>query len=443
MSPTLGQRVRALRKEQGLSQADLAGDLVSPSYVSLIEAGRRSPEREVLEGLARKLGCSSLYLSSGVAPEEITEQRLQLQFAEIAYANGSMDEAHEQFTRLVGANSGEIRLGALWGLARTEEFLGNLHVALIHRDALLEAARAGEPGAPKLISLLTGRCRLYRDAGDFSRSIEVGEEALREVHDLGLKGTEDEIRLASTLASSYWARGDLFSAQHLADQVIEGAETLGSRTAQGNAYWSASLLAAARGQLSLALDLATKSLALFSESSSHDASLALMRVNYAWMLLQLDPPALDEADSLLKRAHEVLSSRSHEESLAACEIEIARAAMLRGNFADALNIADAAIARWERTQSTEIENARVVRGLACVLGSDVDEGAAEVVVAASRLVELGSRLDAARAYRELGEALLQRDRTEQAISALRHAADCAGARSSAIRRSVVPVRVSD
>jgi len=142
MSPTLGQRVRALRKEQGLSQADLAGDLVSPSYVSLIEAGRRSPEREVLEGLARKLGCSSLYLSSGVAPEEITEQRLQLQFAEIAYANGSMDEAHEQFTRLVGANSGEIRLGALWGLARTEEFLGNLHVALIHRDALLEAARA-------------------------------------------------------------------------------------------------------------------------------------------------------------------------------------------------------------------------------------------------------------------------------------------------------------
>jgi transcriptional regulator with XRE-family HTH domain len=122
---------------------------------------------------------------------------------------------------------------------------------------------------------------------------------------------------------------------------------------------------------------------------------------------------------------------------------MARAAMLRGNFADALNIADAAIARWERTQSTEIENARVVRGLACVLGSDVDEGAAEVVVAASRLVELGSRLDAARAYRELGEALLQRDRTEQAISALRHAADCAGARSSAIRRSVVPVRVSD
>ena len=93
MSATLGQRVRALRTERGLSQADLAGDLVSPSYVSLIESGQRSPDREVLDGLARRLGCSAQYLESGIAPEEITEQRLRLQFAEIALANGSVDEA--------------------------------------------------------------------------------------------------------------------------------------------------------------------------------------------------------------------------------------------------------------------------------------------------------------------------------------------------------------
>jgi hypothetical protein len=62
------------------------------------------------------------------------------------------------------------------------------------------------------------RCRLYRKAGDFSRSIEVGEDALREVRGLGLEGSEDEIRLASTLVSSYWSRGDLFSAQRLASR---------------------------------------------------------------------------------------------------------------------------------------------------------------------------------------------------------------------------------
>ncbi len=61
-------------------------------------------------------------------------------------------------------------------------------------------------------------------------------KALREVRALGLEGTEEEIKLASTLVAAYWARGDLFSAQHLADQVIERAERLGSRTARGSAY---------------------------------------------------------------------------------------------------------------------------------------------------------------------------------------------------------------
>ena len=87
MGPTLGQRLRALRIERGLSQSDLAGDLVSPSYISLIESDRRSPERDVLDGLARRLGCSTLFLESGVAPEELNEQRLRLQFAEIRQAH--------------------------------------------------------------------------------------------------------------------------------------------------------------------------------------------------------------------------------------------------------------------------------------------------------------------------------------------------------------------
>jgi transcriptional regulator with XRE-family HTH domain len=445
MSPTLGQRVRALRKEHGLSQADLAGDLVSPSYVSLIEAGRRSPEREVLEGLADKLGCSVLYLESGIAPEEITELRLQLQFAEIAYANGSIEEAHEQFDRLASASSGEIRLGALWGLARTEEAMGNLHGSLKHRDVLLQAARAGEPGAPKLISMLNGRCRLYRDVGDFARSIEVGEEGLREVRALGLQGTEDEIMLASTLVGSYWARGDLFSAQHLVNDVIERATKLGSSTAQGNAYWNASLIAAARGQLTLALDLATKTLALLSESSSQERSLGLMRSNYGMLLLQCDPPQLDEAEAMLCRAHDTLTELSLEHDVARCETEMARCALLRGDTEAALRIAAQSIARCGGSGSTESQIAHVVHGLALVLAGQVDAGADEASSAADCLVGLDARLDAAQAFRELAEVLLGCGRSEQAIEALKRSAACAGVRSAVIpaRVSLVSGRVSD
>jgi transcriptional regulator with XRE-family HTH domain len=432
MSATLGQRLRVLRREQGLSQSDLAGDLVSPSYVSLIESGQRSPEREVLEGLARRLGCSVLYLESGIAPEEITRQQLKLQFAEIALASGSGEEARSQFAELTGAANGETRLAATWGLARALEALGDLHGALSHYDALLEAVRAGLPGAPGLLTVLMGRCRLYKEAGDFARSIEVGEEALREVSDLGLEGTEEEIRLASTLVASYWARGDLFSAQHLASEVIDRAERLGSRTARGSAYWNASLVAADAGQLTLALDLASKTLALLSESSP-DKNMAGMRVTYAWLLLRCDPPRLEEADALLSRAHEVMTDEAYGPVLASCETEMARSALLRGHFAAAESLARAAAGRLADSGAPELEQARVIGGLAAIMSGQVDDGHAAAEQAARRLEALGSRLDAAQAYRDLAEAMFQHGRAEQAIAALRRAADCAGARPSSVR----------
>jgi transcriptional regulator with XRE-family HTH domain len=442
MGSSLGQRLRALRIERGLSQADLAGDLVSPSYVSLIEADRRSPERDVLDGLARRLGCSALFLESGVIPEEINEQRLQLKFADIALANGALGEAHDRFRAMSVQASSEIRHAAVWGLARTEEALGNLHEALTHVEALLDATRAGEPGTPGLLTLLIGRCRIYRVAGDFARSIEVGEDAVREVRMLGLEGSEDEIRLASSLVASYWARGDLFSAQHLARRVIERAEKLSSRKAQGSAYWNASLVAASRGQLTDALELAAKTLALLAEDSP-DRSMAGMRITYAWLLLQCDPPRIDEADALLTRARDVLEEIAFGPHLANCETEMARSALLRGNYDEAIRVAGQAIARCTDTGATELEHARVVSGLARILAGEADEGASMVREAASHLAAMGSRHEAAQASRELAEALIQRGRSEQAIDALRQAADFAGVRSTTIRPDLLsPVAAS-
>jgi transcriptional regulator with XRE-family HTH domain len=424
---TVGQRLRTIRTERGLSQAGLAGNLVSPSYVSLIESGKRLPQPDVLDGLARRLGVSPLFLESGISPEEATEQRLKAEFAEIALANGDLVAARDHFSSLLTGVTREIRLGAVWGLARVEEMCGNVPEALAHRETLLAAARAGEPGTPGVLLLVNGKCRIYRDAGDFTRSIEVGEDGLREARELGLEGTEDAIRLASTLVGSYLSRGDTFSAQYLANQVIARAEKLGSRIARGNAYWNACIVAAMRGELASAIELATKTLALHSESAD-ERDLAQIRVTYAWLLMQLEPPRLDEAEALLAAAHSALSEISSTQNLTSCETEMARAAMMRGDFARAVQLADQAIARSARPGGTELEGARVVRGLAFIVSGTVPPGVAEVTAAVNRLEDLGARHQAARASRELGEALLRCGRPEDAIAPLRRAAQNAGHR---------------
>jgi transcriptional regulator with XRE-family HTH domain len=436
MTSTLGQRLRTLRIERGLSQADLAGELVSPSYVSLIESGRRSPEREVLDGLARRLGCSPLYLETGVAPEEINEQRLRLQFASIARANGELGQARELYSALCEATPGEIRTEARWGLAQTYEALGQLDAALTELDGLMDASRAGEPGAPGLLSLMISRCRVYRFAGDFARSIEVGEAALAEIRTLGLEGTEDAIALGSALAGSYRSRGDLFSAQRLAAQVIEQADRLNSRQAQGSAYWGACTIAMSRGELTLALDLAAKALAMLGESATL-RSLSAMRVNYGWLLLRSEPPRLAEAEAVLSKAHEALTDIAFAPLLATCETEMAWAALLRGEPALAADLAGQASARCTDPATAELQNARVVAGLAQVMAGQPDAGAEIAADAASRLAAMGSHLEAAQAWRDLADALIQQDRHAQAIEALQRAADCAGLRSSAIRTSTL------
>src|SRR5207248_63968 len=264
MSRTLGDRVRDLRTKRGLSQGGLARGLVSPSYVSLIEAGKRLPERDILRAFADRLGTTPEFLETGVDAATAKEEHLALRYADLALANGEVDEALDRYRRL--AHAGAVcRHGAEWGVARALEAQGDLPGAIGRIEWLLEEHRDGRADVPGLLTLLNAQCRLYREAGDINFSITLGEAALDEVRKLGLKGTEDEIRLASSLVASYWERGDWARANQLAHEVVERAEEQGSPRSRGSAYWNASLAASSVGGVALALELAERALAMFSE----------------------------------------------------------------------------------------------------------------------------------------------------------------------------------
>lgn len=74
----LGPRIAALRKEKGLSQAELAQQLkISPSAVGMYEQGRREPSAQLLVAMAQVFDISTDYLLTGQAHSSSEADALQ------------------------------------------------------------------------------------------------------------------------------------------------------------------------------------------------------------------------------------------------------------------------------------------------------------------------------------------------------------------------------
>lgn len=100
-----GKAIRICRAARGLSQTDLASQLdLSPSYLSLLEAGKRHPSLKTLERVSRTLHVPShLLLLLASEPEELREQnkedveRLSLILLELLVKTPPNDQADLPF----------------------------------------------------------------------------------------------------------------------------------------------------------------------------------------------------------------------------------------------------------------------------------------------------------------------------------------------------------
>ena len=72
---TLGEKIFELRKQKGLSQAELARQLnITASALCRWEKGGRTPSEEDLESMAAFFGVSKDYLSEQTVPEQIVSE---------------------------------------------------------------------------------------------------------------------------------------------------------------------------------------------------------------------------------------------------------------------------------------------------------------------------------------------------------------------------------
>ncbi|MFG1701616.1 helix-turn-helix domain-containing protein [Nonomuraea sp. M3C6] len=296
-SDLVGLRIKTVRRQRGLSQAQLAHPELSDSYVSLIESGKRTPTPAVLELLAQKLDCSLSYLINGVTAEQMEDIELALGYARLALENGEVNEARTRFAELLANNNltglTTLRQDTEFGLALANESCGDLDKAI----SILLKLRDEELSQDRRVEVAMVLCRAYRDSERLTEAVEVGEQMLG--GSARLPWTDPLVELAATLLSAYMHRGDLLRARQFAAELLNAADALGTPRSIVAANWMASNVAYITGHNEEALSFAERAMAVQLENG-HPRSVARMRLALLQKRLKARPSEAPAVRDMLR-----------------------------------------------------------------------------------------------------------------------------------------------
>ena len=298
----LGGRLRSARQSRGLTQGEVADDVMSVAYLSRIESGHRQPTALALEALAVRLDVSIESLLGVADRREIHEMRLALDYAELSLESGQPEDAEAHLSKALDALSSKemegMRERARLLHARALEATNREDDAVLELESLLE-----DPTTNGMTRIKAGIAlsRIFRETGDLGRAIECGERVMTQIEDAGLGASDEAVQLAVTVAAAHFERGDTAHAVRLCRKAIARAESLGSPRARASAYWNASAMQARRGDVAAAVPLAERALALMGEGQD-SRNLARLRTEVGRLHLELDPPDLAGARDNLEQA---------------------------------------------------------------------------------------------------------------------------------------------
>ncbi|MEV7968570.1 helix-turn-helix transcriptional regulator [Sphaerisporangium sp. NPDC088356] len=423
----VGQRIKTIRRQRGLSQAQLAHPELSDSYVSLIESGKRTPTAAVLELLAAKLECSLTYLINGVTAEQMQDLELGLRYAALALDNGEVAEARRRYAELLDDGSlaglASLRQQAEYGYALASEACGDLDEAITVLSRLSESSGETLP-SDQAVAVAVALSRCYRERGDLGPAVRVGEEML-----LGLRRpmwNDDLVELGATLLGAYIVRGDLLRARQFAAELLAAAEMLGTPRATVAACWNAAVLAEQTGRGEEALALAERALAVQSENGE-PRNLARLRMAYAILLLRVHPEQAEACrDLFLRVERELAESSASTVDTARCAVELAKAEIVLGDPAKAVAYANRGRDLLDERARTLRLEAHLVVGNALLLLSRSEEAAAELAKVEELLEHVPSSRRAAEGWLTAAKALEQLDDGEATEAAYHRALASAG-----------------
>jgi transcriptional regulator with XRE-family HTH domain len=425
---TIGQRVRRLRIEQGLSLRDVAGPGISFAHVSRIEAGRRNPSLEAIELLARRLGASPEYLRTGRRARGYVLRERRLADADLELRlDRDVERAEALFRAEIDSSSGfelddVLTARAHAGLGLLAYRRSALREAVHHLEAATASGFLHPASRPDVYETLGAAYTAY---GAPAKAIALFEECLAQLSEAASSAPADgglAVRFLTYLALAASSLGDADRVNRVLAEATERAEHAEIPQSQAALYWALAISASNEGQSARAMEYALRTIKLLEET---DDAVQLARAHVFAAQMHNREDELGQAERHLEAAAEVLGASADAIDLGLLRSEQAKVAAARGDGGAAMALALEA-ARLLRDDVRYGGNKWHALAAAQAAAGDVDAASASYGNAVRVLEERRQWREAAHVARESARFLRAVRREDEAWEFLDRAAALGG-----------------
>jgi tetratricopeptide (TPR) repeat protein len=426
---TIGQRLRRLRLEKGLSQRELAGPGVSYAYISRIEGGQRQPSLRAIRMLARKLGVSAQYLETGSTTTSEEDREIRLTESELRLRLGDAPGDAEDTLRDVLREAREA--GDVEAATRAEIGLGLAAARdARHEEAVEHLERATEIPLVRAathpdVFITLGASYLFLDRPE--QAADLYERCLDQLASADTSDTSARVRFATHLSYALSNQGRFAEAREVLTDLTASADAILDPYARIRLFWSLARLASMEGQAQSALRHLRRAIALL-ESTEDTLHLARAHLLSSEILI-LDSQA-EAAGSHLDAASRLFELGGDARDKGAVRAQEAKREALLGHPDDALALARESL---KLTGDAPVGSAYFALGLAHSARGETEEAGAAFDGALELLRNRGEWREAVQACRAWADMLREAGRTEDAFEVLERAAELAERASSAPR----------
>lgn len=421
----LGERIRRARLDRGLSQRDVATPLLTPSYVSLIESGKRIPSPDALEHIAGVLGMDPLELRTGRSPGAEAALEIRLQEARRSLHAGDRAQATElaEDVRREAHKDGwpRVEAKALCVLAVVKEHESLPEAALdLYRAA--EDLWGGEPLHLRYEAVVgTARCTL--ELGNSRLAIHILNEYLERLERSGEPDPLARMRAHGALVACYMHVGLRDRAAHEAEQALRYAPLMDDPAELACLHMNVASSMLGQGRHADAVDAARK--------AEQNFSMLDWKLGAAWAqmnrgIVLLEKHDLDGARTAFEEALDRLST-------------VANAAADKANVLNELAQVERISGRSARAQARAAEARALLgaEGPAMILATnhremgralvkkDPASAEKELRTAMKLFRDAGAARDSAATARDLAKVLRDRKKQREALAVLEEGLDAA------------------